>query len=101
MIKKIIAPTVSAVATHTYVAGKPFGTTTASAEVVLGAGTGTVSIQFAGSNDGTNYTSIGSAVTDTDRAVALSATTLVFQYYRAKTIVSTATKVTNITFYFA
>ena len=101
MIKKIIAPTVSAVTTHTYVTGKPFGTTQASAEVVLGAGTGTVSIQFAGSNDGTNYTSIGSAVTATDRAVPLASTNLVYQYYRATTIISTNTKVTDITFNFA
>jgi hypothetical protein len=100
MIKKTIAPTVSTVATHTFVVSKPFGTQMASAEVVLGAGSGTVSIQFAGSNDGTNYTSIGSAVTATDRAVALSSTNLVYQYYRSTTIISTNTKVTDITFNF-
>jgi hypothetical protein len=100
MIKKIIAPTVSAVATTAFVASRPFGVQNASAEVVLGAGSGTVSIQFAGSNDGTNYTSIGSAVTATDRAVALSSTNLVYQFYRATTIISTNTKVTDITFNF-
>lgn len=101
MIRKNIAPTVSTVATHTHVASKPFDTTTASAEVVVGAGSGTVSIQFAGSNDGTNYTNIGSAVTTTDRAVALSSTNLVYQWYKATTVISTDTKVVDITFNFA
>jgi hypothetical protein len=101
MIKRIIAPTVETVATHTYTTGRPFGTVVGSAEVVLGAGSGTVSVQFAGSNDGVNFTNIGSAITATDRAVPLTSTNLVYSTYRATTVVSTNTREVTVAFNFA
>lgn len=101
MIKQVSIPTRSAVATHTDSITRPFGTRVGSAEVVLGAGSGTVSVQFKGSNDNTNWTNIGSPVTSTNRAVSLSADTLVFQYYQVENVISTNTKVTDVTFYFA
>lgn len=101
MYKTIGTATRSAVGSTNVDITRPFDVINAMAEVVLGAGSGTVSIQFSGSNDGTNFTSIGSAITATNRAIALSTNGEVFQYYRAATTISTNTKVTDITFYFA
>jgi class 3 adenylate cyclase len=95
-------PQASAVAATVSTVTRPFSATgNVMAELVTGAGTGTISVQFAGSNDGTNYTSIGSAVTSTNRAVALSPNGEVYQYYRATRTVSTNTLVNDVTFYFA
>lgn len=91
----------SAVGTTNADITRPFDVSHGMAEVVLGAGTGTVSVQFRGSNDGTNYTDIGSAVTSTTRNVSLTSSTTVYQFYRAVTTISTSTKVVDITFYFA
>jgi hypothetical protein len=71
------------------------------AEVILGTGTGTVSVQFKGTNDGTNYADIGSAITSTNRAVALSTGGINFKSYRAEVVISTNTKQTTVNFYFA
>jgi hypothetical protein len=90
----------SAVATTNADITRPFDATHGMAEVVLGAGSGTVSVQFKGSNDGTIYTDIGSAVTATTRNVSLATSTTVYQYYRAECVISTNTKVVDITFYF-
>ena len=98
---RLNTPTRSAIASTNADISRPYDAINAMAEVVLGAGSGTVSIQFSGSNDGTNYTSIGSAITATNRSVPLSTNGEVFQFYRAATTISTATKVTDITFYFA
>lgn len=99
---KINTPTVSAVGTTNNDITRPFRANGAvMAEVVVGAGSGTTSVQFQGSNDGTNYTNIGSAVTSTDRDVALAPNNEVYLYYRAAITVSTNTKITDVTFYFA
>lgn len=98
---RINTPTRSAVGSTNADITRPYDSVNAMAEVVLGAGTGTVSIQFSGSNDGTNYTSIGSAITSTNRSIPLSPNGEAFQFYRAATTISTNTKVTDITFYFA
>lgn len=98
----IYTPQVSAVGTTNNDITRPFNANgLVMGEVVVGAGSGTTSVQFQGSNDGTNYTNIGSAVTSTDRDVALSANGEVYQYYRAAITVSTDTKETDVTFYFA
>lgn len=99
---KISQPQVSAVGTTNLTITRPFRANgNVMAEVVVGAGSGTVSVQFQGSNDGTNYTAIGSAVTSTDRDVALSPNGEVYLYYRAVVTVSTDTKATDVAFYFA
>jgi hypothetical protein len=100
MQKKINLGSVSAVETHTLTASSPFEFSQVMGEVVLGAGSGTVSLTFSGSNDGTNYTAIGSAITATNRAVALSTGGLNFQFYRAVVVISTNTKVTDVALYF-
>lgn len=98
---RLNTPTRSAVGSTNADVSRPYDAVSVMAEVVLGTGSGTVSIQFSGSNDGTNFTSIGSAIIATNRAVPLSSNGEVFQFYRAATTISTNTKVTDITFYFA
>lgn len=95
-------PQASAVGATTSIVTRPFSAVgDVMAQLVTGAGTGTISVQFAGSNDGTNYTNIGSAVTSTNRAIPLSPNGEVFQYYRATRTVSTNTLVNDVTFFFA
>lgn len=101
MLSIISAPTVSAVQTHTFTYSRPFDTIRVMGEIVLGAGTGTVSAQFSGSNDGTNFTSIGSAVTATTRNVNLEPANEVYQYYRVAITISTNTRVVDTKFIFA
>lgn len=90
----------SAVAVTTQTIAKPRLAQNAMAEVVVGTGSGTTSIQFSGSNDGTNFTNIGSAVTATNRAVALNPDGQVYSTYRAVTTTITNTKATQVIFYF-
>ena len=90
----------SAVAVTTQTIQKPWLAQNAMAEVTVGAGSGTTSIRLSGSNDGTNFTNIGSAVTSTKRAVALDAGGQVYLYYRAVTTTITNTKATQVIFYF-
>jgi len=95
MSKILSTPQVSSVATHTYTFARPFGTVREMAEVVLGAGSGTVSVQFSGSNDGTNFTNIGSAITSTTRNVSLSPAQEVYDFYKIAITISTNTKVVD------
>lgn len=97
--KRLPQPTVSAVGTVNYTITKESKAQQVMAEVVLGAGTGTVSVQFSGSNDNTNFTNIGSAVTATTRNVNLSPANGIYLYYRAIITISTNTKVTDVIFY--
>ena len=90
----------SAIAVTAQTVTKPRFATQAMAEVVIGAGSGTSSVVLAGSNDGTNFTAIGSAVTSTNRAFALNADGQVYLYYRATTTIASDTKATQVTFYF-
>lgn len=101
MLTTISTPTVSAVGAVNRDVTRPFDCVSVMAQVVLGAGSGTVSVAFQGSNDGTNYTAIGSAITATNRAVPLAPNNEVFQFYRAAITISTNTKVTDVNFYFA
>ena len=77
---------------------KPFNVHNAMAQVVVVSGTGSVSVQFAGSNDNTNWVNIGSAVTETDYEVALN-TNEVYQQYKATPTVSEDASST-VTFFF-
>jgi len=97
--KRLPQPTVSAVGTVNYTITKPRLSQRLMGEVVVGAGSGTVSVQFSGSNDGTNYTNIGSAVTTTNRAVNLTPANEIYLFYRAGITISTNTKVTDVIFY--
>ena len=97
--RKLSQPSISAVGTTVYTITKESKSQVAMGEVVLGAGSGTVSVQFAGSNDGTNFTNIGSAVTSTTRNVSLNSSTEIYLYYRATIIISTNTKITDVAFY--
>lgn len=54
----------------------------ATAELVF-TGAGSTSIQLSGSNDNTNFTNIGSAITATDRDVPILTNNLSWRYIRA------------------
>lgn len=98
--KRYSQPQLSAVGVIEQTITKPRLAVKAMAEVVIGAGAGTSSVQLSGSNDGTNFTNIGSAITSTNRAVALSPNNEVFLFYRATTTIATDTKETDVIFYF-
>ena len=97
--RKLTKPTLTAVGVANQSIHLPFGCTNVMAEVIVGAGSGTTSVQFSGSNDNTNFTNIGSAITSTNRAVTLNADNQVFLYYRASTTIATNTKETTVNFY--
>ena len=74
----------------------PFGATNYMGEVVI---TGTASVQFSGSNDNSNFTSIGSAVTTTDRVVPLNSNNEVYKYLRAATTITGTGTATNAIYF--
>jgi len=74
----------------------PFGATNYMGEVVI---TGTASVQFSGSNDNTNFTTIGSAVTSTDRVVPLNSSNEAYQYLKIATTITGTGSATNAIYF--
>jgi len=76
----------------------PFGSTNYMAESVISGAS--VSVQYSGSNDNSNFTNIGSAVTSTDRVVPLNQNNEVYKYLKVTSTITGTGSATN-TFYFA